>query len=140
MRKAVYAVAAAAALAALSLMTIPALVNASAPEPGRKADLADLTDCELRSWPYYARTCVRDETRNAGRAVNVRVVALDRIPAAELEAASGPAPIRLSREALIEAASTPTGSDRVAPSSWMMSYAEAKLALEAGDFIRRTVR
>lgn len=140
MIRAVYAAAAAAALAALSLMTIPALVNASAPQPGQKADLADLTDCELRSWPYYARICVRDETRNAGRAINVRVVAPDRIPASELQAASGPAPIRLSREALIEAASMPTRSDLVAPSSWMMSYAEAKLNLEAGDFIRRTVR
>lgn len=140
MRKAVYAVAAAAALAALGLMTIPALVNASAPQAGQKADLADLTDCELRSWPYYARTCVRDETRNAGRAVNVRVVAPDRIPATELKAASGPAPIRLSRAALIEAASIAPRSDWIAPSSWMMSYAEAKLNLEAGDFIRRTVR
>lgn len=140
MRRAVYAVAVAAALAASGLIAIPALVNASAPQPGQKSDLADLTDCELRSWPYYARSCVRDETRNAGRAVNVRVVAPDRIPAGELKAASGPTPIRLSREALIEAASTPPRSDWVAPSSWVMSYAEAKLNLEAGDFIRRTVR
>jgi hypothetical protein len=139
MNRAVYAVAAAAALAASSLIAIPALVNASAPFPGQKADLADLTDCELRSWPYYARTCVRDETRNAGRAVNVRVVALDRIPAPELKAASGPAPVRLSRAALMEAAS-PLRSDLVAPSGWVMSYEEAKLNLEAGDFIRRTVR
>jgi hypothetical protein len=139
MFRALYAVLAAIPAAA-SLIAIPALVNASAPQPGLKADLADLGDCELRSWPYYARTCVRDETRNAGRAVNVRVVAPDRIPAAKLKAASGPAPIRLSREALIEAASIPPRSDRVAPSGWMMSYAEAKLNLEAGDFIRRTVR
>lgn len=140
MRRAVYAVAAAAALAASSLIAIPALVNASAPQPGQKGNLADLTDCELRSWPYYARACVRDETRNAGRAVNVRVVAPDRIPAPELKAASGPAPIRLSRAALVEAASIPRRSELVAPSSWMMSYSEARLNLEAGEFIRRTVR
>ena len=139
MRRAVYAVAVAAALAASSPIAIPALVNASAPQPGQKSDLADLADCELRSWPYYARSCVRDETRNAGRAINVRVVAPDRIPTGELTAASGPAPVRLSRAALIEAASTsPTGL--VAPSGWMMTYAEAMLNLDAGDFIRRTVR
>jgi hypothetical protein len=129
-----------AALAALLMMTIPALVNASAPIPGEKADLADLTDCELRSWPYYARTCVRDETRNAGRAINVRMVAPDRLAPADIKAASGFAPIRLSRAALIEAASTPPRPSLVAPSSWMMSYSEAKLNLDAGDFIRRTVR
>jgi hypothetical protein len=140
MLRAVYAVAAAAALAALAMTAIPALVNASAPIPGERSDLADLTDCELRSWPYYARTCVRDETRNAGRAINVRVVAPDRIAPAEIKAASGFAPIRLSRAALVDAASTPPLSHLVAPSSWMMPYAEAKLNLDAGDFIRRTVR
>lgn len=140
MLRAVYAVAVAAALAAFGMMTIPALVNASAPVVGQKADLADLTDCELRSWPYYARTCVRDETRNAGRSINVRIVAPDRIAADEIKAASGSAPVRLSRAALIDAASTVPLSHLVAPSSWMMSYAEAKLGLEAADFIRRTVR
>jgi hypothetical protein len=141
MLRAVYAVAFAAALAAFGLVTIPVLVNASAPAAGQRGDIADLSDCELRSWPYYVRTCVRDETRNAGRAINVRVVAPDRIAAAEIKAASGPAKIRLSRAALVEAASTPPLSHLVAPSSgWMMSYAEAKLNLDAGDFIRRTVR
>jgi len=137
--KGFYAIASAAALAASMMVAIPALVNASAPASGAKSDIADFADCELRSWPYYARVCVRDETRNAGRAVNVRIVALDRIPQTKIEAASGPAPVRLSREALIEAASIPP-SHLVAPSSWMMSYDEAKLKLEAGDFIRRTVR
>jgi hypothetical protein len=129
-----------AVLAASLMFTIPQLVNASAPVPGQKADLADLTvDCELGSWPYYARACVRDETRNAGRAVNVRLVAPDRISATELKAASGPSPVRLSRVALVEAASVPP-QFMTAPSSWMMSYAEARLNLDAGDFIRRTVR
>lgn len=140
MLRVVSAMASAAALAVALIFTIPALVNASAPVPGQKADLADISECELRSWPYYARTCVRDETRNAGRAISVRVVAPDRIPASELKAASGPAPIRLSRAALVEAASIPPKAALVAPSSWMMSYEEARLHLEAGDFIRRTVR
>lgn len=140
MLRAVYAVAIAAALAAVSLMTIPALVNASAPVAGQKADIADMSDCELRGWPYYARTCLRDETRNAGRATNVRVVAPDRITAEDIKAASGFAPIRLSRAALIEAASTPPLSHIVAPSSWVMSYDEARLNLDAADFVRRTVR
>jgi hypothetical protein len=140
MLKPVHAVAFAAALAAFVIIAIPALVKASAPVEGQKADLADLSDCELRGWPYYSRTCVRDETRNAGRAVNVRVVAPDRISANELKAASGASPIRLSRAALIDAASTPPLSSMTAPSSWMMSYDEARLNLDAGDFIRRTVR
>ncbi|HWV41609.1 hypothetical protein [Pseudorhodoplanes sp.] len=135
----VYAAVIAAALAAAGLMAIPKLVNASAPAAGQKADLADLTACEPRSWPYYARACVRDETRNAGRAINVRIVALDRLRPEEIKAASGPAPVRLSREALLEAASPVPLSHLVAPSSWMMSYDEARLTLDAGDFIRRTV-
>jgi hypothetical protein len=127
-----------AALAA-AIMTIPGLVNASA--PGSKGDIADLTDCELRSWPYYARSCVRDESRNAGgRAIKVRIVAPDRIPAWELKAASG-----LQRQypaAERDDASKPTATARavVAPSGWIMPYAEARLNLDAGDFIRRTVR
>lgn len=137
---AVSAMASVAVLAASLMFTIPKLVNASAPLPGGKSDLADLTDCELGSWPYYARACVRDETRNAGRAISVRVVAPDRIPASEIKAASGPARIRLSRAALVEAASVPPRRALIAPSSWMMSYAEARLKLDAGDFIRRTVR
>jgi hypothetical protein len=122
------------------MFTIPKLVNASAPVPAAKVDLADLIGCELGSWPYYARACVRDETRYAGRAISVRVVAPDRIPAAEMKAASGPAPIRLSRAALVEAASMQPRKALPAPSNWMMSYGEAKLNLDAGDFIRRTVR
>lgn len=135
----VSAMASVAVLAASLMFTIPQLVNASAPIPGHKTDLADLTDCELGSWPYYTRACVRDETRNAGRAINVRLVAPDRITPSEMKAASGPAPIRLSRAALVEAASVPP-QFVTAPSGWMMTYSEARLNLDAGDFIRRTVR
>jgi hypothetical protein len=140
MDKAVSAMASVAVLAASLMFTIPKLVNASAPEPGQKADFADLGDCDLGNWPYYTRACVRDETRNAGRSISVRLVAPDRISDFEIRAASGPAPIRLSRAALVEAASPIPLASLVAPSSWMMSYSEAKLNLDAGDFIRRTVR
>ena len=71
---AVSAMASVAVLAASLMFTIPKLVNASAPEPGQKADFADLGDCDLGNWPYYTRACVRDETRNAGRSISVRLV------------------------------------------------------------------
>ena len=139
MLRAVSAMASVAALAA-AVMTIPALVNASAPYPGQKGDIADLTDCELRSWPYYARACVRDETRNAGgRAIKVRIVAPDRIPAWALKAASGLQRAYPAAEKPVAVAKQPELA-AVAPSSWMMPYSEARLHLDAGDFIRRTVR
>jgi hypothetical protein len=130
-----------AALAA-TVITIPGLVNASAPVPGQKGDIAELTDCELRSWPYYARACVRDQTQNAGgRAIKVRIVAPDRIPDWELKAASGlqrAYPVAAKpADAAVRADSEPAP---VAPSGWIMPYAEARLHLDAGDFIRRTVR
>lgn len=139
MFKAVSAMASVAVLAAAA-MTIPGLVNASAPMPGQKGDIADLTDCELRSWPYYARACVRDETRNAGgRAIKVRIVALDRIPDWELKAASGLQHPYPAAEQQVAGATRPELA-AVAPSGWMMPYSEARLHLDAGDFIRRTVR
>ena len=118
-----------------------ALVNASAPVPGQKNDLADIGDCELGSWPYYARACVRDETRNAGRAIPVRIVAPDRISASELKAASGPAPVRLSRAALLEAASSPPQPASVAPpAGWLMSTSDIVVYVAADEFVRRTIR
>jgi hypothetical protein len=141
MIKAVSAMASVAALAA-AVMTIPGLVNASAPIPGQKGDIADLIDCELRSWPYYARACVRDETQNAGgRAIKVRIVAPDRIPDWELKAASGLQRAYPAAEKPGDA-KVQAGTQRapVAPSGWIMPYSEAKLHLDAGDFIRRTVR
>jgi hypothetical protein len=140
MLKAVSAMASVAVLAA-AVMTIPGLVNASAPIPGQKGDIADLTDCELRSWPYYARACVRDETHNAGgRAIKVRIVALDRIPAWELKAASGLQRAYPAAEKPEAAVPTKAETAAIAPSGWVMPYAEAKLHLAASDFIRRTVR
>ena len=140
MIKAVSAMASVAVLAPAA-MTIPGLVNASAPFAGRKGEIADLTDCELRSWPYYARACVRDETLNAGgRAIKVRIVAPDRIPDWELKAASGLQRNYPAAEKPDAAVQTTTARAAIAPSGWMMPYSEAKLHLDAGDFIRRTVR
>lgn len=140
MIKAVSAMASVAVLAA-AVMTIPGLVNASAPFAGQKGDIADLTDCELRSWPYYARACVRDETLNAGgRAIKVRIVAPDRIPDWELKAASGLQRNYPAAEKPDATTQTTAARAAIAPSGWMMPYAEAKLHLDAGDFIRRTVR
>jgi hypothetical protein len=139
MLKTVYAMAGAAAIVAAAV-SIPALVNASAPIPGQKGDIADMADCELRGWPYYARSCVRDESRNAGgRAVKVRIVAPDRLPAWELKAASGLGQ-RYPEASMSRGTETQPDGVTVAPAGWMMAYSEARLNLDAGDFIRRTVR
>ena len=46
-----------------------------------KADRADLEqNCAQHSWPYYQTTCLRDDTRNAGRVLAVRLVSTDRVP------------------------------------------------------------
>jgi hypothetical protein len=138
MLKTVYAMAGAAAIVAA--VSIPALVNASASIPGQKGDIADMADCELRGWPYYARSCVRDESRNAGgRAAKVRIVAPDRLPAWELKAASGRGEAYPAAEQA-DASVPATEYAAAAPSQWIMPYDEAKLHLDAGDFIRRTVR
>ncbi len=110
------------------------------PFPVRKPTSPTWRDCELRSWPYYARSCVRDATQNAGgRAIKVRIVAPDRIPAWELKAASGLQRAYPAAEQPVAVATQPELA-AVAPSGWMMPYSEARLHLDAGDFIRRTVR
>ena len=48
-----------------------------------KSDHADLQpNCNQHSWPYYQTSCLRDDTRNAGRVLKVRVVSTDRVPQA----------------------------------------------------------
>jgi hypothetical protein len=34
--------------------------------------------CSQRSWPYYDTVCLRDPSRNGGRARDVRIVSSDR--------------------------------------------------------------
>jgi hypothetical protein len=67
----------ASALAALSAKTTSAMTVSA------KTDRADLQqDCDQHSWPYYRTTCLRDDSRNAGRVLKVRIVSTDRIPEA----------------------------------------------------------
>ncbi len=77
MLRTVSTMAALAGFAAAALMALPAFVQASA--PGAKSDLDISVSCELRSWPYYDSQCLRDGSRNAGRAAAVRIVTTDRI-------------------------------------------------------------
>jgi hypothetical protein len=78
--KTLSAVAAAAMIAALINLMPGSDVNASAPAASAKTDRADLQpDCAQRSWPYYKTACLRDDSRNAGRILKVRVVSTDRV-------------------------------------------------------------
>ncbi len=73
------AVAAAAVIAAAITLMPGSDVNASAPVAA-KADRADLQqDCAQQDWPYYKTTCLRDDSRNAGRVLKLRLVSTDRI-------------------------------------------------------------
>jgi hypothetical protein len=48
--------------------------------PSGKADRADLQEnCTQHGWPYYETPCMRDESRNAGRVLTVRLISTDRI-------------------------------------------------------------
>jgi len=120
-----------AALAAVAVIALPALVKASAPAPAEKSDLADTADCELRSWPYYARGCLRDESRNAGRAVNARLVTTDRL--------DGPVSSDTANVPNIDETANASAAPE-APADWMMSSSDVWVYIAAGDFIRRTVQ
>ena len=130
MIKSISTMAISAAIAAAVFIAIPALVKANAPIGAAKADLADApVECISQGWPYYARGCLRDDSRNAGRAVTVRLVTTDRIDEQEARAAAAPA---------LEAAALPPQTPE-APAGWMMSDEQLRLHIAAGDFIRRTV-
>jgi hypothetical protein len=140
-----------AALAAAAMISFPgSLVQASAPAPVEKSDRADAVGCELRDWPYYRSGCMRDESRNAGRAQRVRVVTTDRIEVNRL-AEHSPAPREVETTNAISAAQRLSQvSHRVATETvegdltgnfaWPMSNGELRTYLSAGDFVRRTVR
>lgn len=86
-----------ATMLAGAVTLIPVLspsVKASAPAAG-KTDRLETTTCDLRSWPYYDASCLRDLSRNAGRGQKVRIVSTDRVVpnAADLDApATSPYP------------------------------------------------
>ena len=82
MWKTISAITAAALIAGVFSLFHGSDVNASAPATlSAKADRADLQQsCAQHSWPYYQATGLRDDSRNAGRVLKVRVVSTDRIP------------------------------------------------------------
>jgi hypothetical protein len=84
MWKAFAALLAAAGIAG-ALTLLPGLsggVSASVPNSSLKTDRYDAADCARQGWPYYGRECLKDHSRNAGRAQQVRLVSTDRIYAA----------------------------------------------------------
>jgi hypothetical protein len=82
MLKTVSLIAAAAVLAGAAML-LPAITPeaaAVAPVPAAKSDRADTAaSCERQGWPYYEANCLRDESRNAGRVPQVRIVTTDRV-------------------------------------------------------------
>jgi hypothetical protein len=84
MWKTISAISAAAMIAGAVSLFHGSDVNASALGAlTAKTDRADLQQsCSQHSWPYYQTSCLRDDTRNAGRVLKVRVVSTDRVPQA----------------------------------------------------------
>jgi len=150
MFRAVSAMAGLAALAAGVIIFAGSLVQASAPAPVEKSDRADAVNCELRDWPYYKTGCMRDETRNAGRAKPVRVVSADRIKLNQL-AEHSPSPEAVERaDAISSAQRLRHALHRIALETverdsdgafvWSVPTSDVRTYLAAGDFVRRTVR
>jgi len=83
MWKTISALAAAALIAGAITLVQGSDVNASAPAASAKTDRADLQQtCEQQGWPHYQVSCLRDDNRNAGRVLTMRVISTDRIPLA----------------------------------------------------------
>lgn len=82
MVKAISALAAAVFVAAAVaiLLGLSPSVEASTPAPVVKSSRLANADCEPSGWPYYRPDCLRDQSRNAGRATPVRLVTTDRLP------------------------------------------------------------
>jgi hypothetical protein len=84
MIKTISALAIAASLAAAAVAVFPGFsqVEASTPAPVVKGDRLDSREpgagCSQHSWPYYDTACLRDPSRNGGRAREVRIVSSDR--------------------------------------------------------------
>jgi hypothetical protein len=80
MWKTISAIAAAALIAGAITLLQGSDVSASAPVAAAKSDRADLQpNCEQQGWPHYQVTCLRDDSRNAGRVLPMRVISTDRI-------------------------------------------------------------
>ena len=85
MIKSIYTIA--AALIAAGIVSLPSLspqVQAAAPAPVVKADRLDArpagATCVEQAWPYYDAACLRDARNPLGKARDVRVVYIDRLP------------------------------------------------------------
>lgn len=155
MFRAVSAIAGLAALAAAGILVFGSLVEASAPAPVEKSDRADAVDCEMRDWPYYRTGCLRDENRNAGRAVRARVVSADRIDVSRLnrnplaEYSVSPEAVQRANE-ISSAQRLKAATHRIALETverdsdssfgWALPDHELRSYLAAGEFVRRTVR
>lgn len=89
MRKSIYVVAAAAAIAAalVVLTSVSPQVQAHGPVYGVKGDRVDArptgTKCSQHEWPYFEAACLRDSRQPFGQARQVRIIPLDRLPAAD---------------------------------------------------------
>jgi hypothetical protein len=89
MRKSIYAVAAAAAIAAafVLLTSLSPQVQAHGPVYGVKSDRVDArpigAKCSQHEWPYFEAACLHDPRQPFGQARQVRIIPLDRLPAAD---------------------------------------------------------
>jgi hypothetical protein len=139
-----------AALAAGAIIFAASLVQASAPAPVEKSDRADAVNCELRNWPYYKSGCMRDETRNAGRALPVRIVSADRIKVNQLaehsrsaeavERADAVSSVQRLRHVSHKIAVDAVERDSTGAFGWAIPTSDVRTYIAAGDFVRRTVR
>ncbi|MDB5600357.1 MAG: hypothetical protein JWN71_2401 [Xanthobacteraceae bacterium] len=84
MFKTIAAIAAAALIAAAIAMMPGFAPQADASTPtGVKGDRLDIRvagpTCSQKAWPYIEAGCLRDTSKNAGRAKTVRLVTADRL-------------------------------------------------------------
>jgi hypothetical protein len=107
---------AAAAVLAGAAMLLPAITPeaaAVAPVPAAKSDRADNpASCERQGWPYYEANCLRDESRNAGRVTQVRIVTTDRVDVSQPSVVEPPAHMHVSTvEATVNPLAVPAWPD-----------------------------
>jgi hypothetical protein len=124
MLKTVSLIAAAAVLAGAAML-LPAITPeaaAVAPVPATKSDRADTpASCDRQGWPYYDANCLHDESRNAGRVRQVRIVTTDRV---ELDQPAAPVhdPLRHVQTSKVEAPASP-----LAVAAWPEYLSELKV-------------
>jgi len=85
MSKSISCIAAALLAAAICALSGPSpQVHASTLALAGKADRLDARPlggaCSQREWPYFETTCLRDARNPSGKASEVRIVSIDRLP------------------------------------------------------------